>query len=275
MLQITGNLAFLLCLVAGNSETPVQQPAIVRREVGNDDVPATANRGYQLFVPKSEDLENKLPLIVYLHGAGSKGDDNRKPASEPLAAWLTSKEVQGKHPCFVLIPQCRSGDDSQGRPHNWVKWEDQGLKPPAEWLVSDAEPSDQLRASMAILDIVAQDNPIDEERIYLAGMSMGGSGAWDWAAREPKRFAAVVPVCGLSDIRRADSLRELPIWAFHGEKDEIAPVERTKRMMEKLAGYEQAKFTEFGGAGHNIARSVIQEKALLEWLFAQRKGAKP
>jgi predicted peptidase len=244
-------------------------------QANSESVPATANRGYRLLTPReAKGGAAKLPLVIYLHGAGSKGDDNGKPLDEPFVKLLASAATQRKFPCFVLVPQCRAGDDAQGRPNNWVKWENQKGTQPAQWERSDREASDQLRGAMAVRDEVLALGVVDESRVYLTGVSMGGSGSWWWGAREPDRFAAVVTVCGLSDLRHAAALAKTPVWTFHGSDDPIAPVERTRRMVEALkkAG-GNVKLTEFTGVGHNISGQVLTEGGLLDWLFAQRRGA--
>lgn len=243
------------------------------RKLPAEAVPETANRSYRLFSPTPiSGKSQKFPLVVYLHGSGAKGDDNRKPLDEPVVKRLVSAEIQQKYPCFVLVPQCRAGDDTQGRPNNWVKWENQIGTTPAQWTVSEREPSDQLLGAMAALKDALKVEGVDASRVYLTGVSMGGSGSWNWGAREPERFAAVVTVCGLSDIRLAPSLAKTPVWCFHGSEDAVAPASRTRQMVQAI---EQAggtiKFTEYAGAGHNIAGRVLGEKGMLEWLFAQRR----
>lgn len=240
-------------------------------------VPQTANRTYRLLVPEGAGRNGtKLPLVIYMHGAGSKGTDNDKPAREVLPALLAAAGMQARFPCFILVPQCRDGLDATGRPNNWVKWRNQKDAPPAEWTDSEPEPGDQLRAAMAAVDEVLARHPVDVSRVYLTGVSMGGSAAWWWAAHQPERFAAVVTACGLSEPVKATALKKTALWAFHGSDDEVAPVARSRSMIaaiEKAGG--SPRFTEFTGAGHNIATRVLTEDdhAVLRWLFEQ--GIKP
>lgn len=240
-------------------------------------VPATANRNYRLLVPSDlGKTGEKFPLVICLHGAGAKGSDNLKQVKgEVLPAMLAKPEMREKFPCFVLVPQCRDGEDAQGRPNNWVKWVGQKGTPPAQWVETEAEPSDQLRAAMAALDDVLATQPVDLTRIYLTGVSMGGSASWYWAAHEPERFAAVVTACGLSEEKRAEEIARIPLWAFHGSRDPIAPVERTRAMVEALRQAGSAvKFTEFDDGGHGIAQEVFEkdDHAVVRWMFAQRRS---
>ncbi len=233
-------------------------------------VAETANRSYRLLVPDAAEKDVRLPAVIYLHGAGAKGSDNRRPEAEPFPAHLASEGFQKSNPCFVLVPQCRDGSDSEGRPNNWVKWKGQKELPPAQWVESDAEPSDQLHAAMTALDEIMENHPIDPARVYLAGVSMGSSGSWNWAARQPGRFAAVLPVCGLSEEGKAPVLKTVRIRTFHGTLDDVVPVERTRRMIAALkAEGADAEIKEYDGAGHDIARKVLDDGAM-EWMFSQR-----
>ncbi len=234
----------------------------------------TVNLGYRLLEPeRPKAAEELFPLVVYLHSAGSKGDDNEKQLQEEFPKLLANSDLRSKHPAYVLVPQCRDGKDAAGRPNNWVKWIGQKERPPAEWEQAEPEVSDQLQGAMLALEDVLARYPIDRSRIYLAGVSMGGSGAWNWAAREPERFAAVITACGLSEIAKVPALARQKIWAFHGSDDPIAPVARTRSMVQALrdAGSE-VKFTEFEGVGHGIAERVFTENdhAVIQWLFAQK-----
>ena len=114
--------------------------------------------------------------------------------------------------------------------------------------------------------------PIDPGRIYLTGLSMGGYGAWELAARIPERFAAVAPICGGGDEAQAAKLVGLPIWCFHGADDKVVPVERSRSMVAaiKAAGGEP-KFSELPGVGHDSWTPAYRDGALLGWLFQQRR----
>lgn len=270
-------LLILLRVNDGQPTARADEPAAFAKRTVPESiaVPPTANRAYRLLIlDGAKDSDAKWPLVVYLHGAGAKGSDNAKQTGEVFPRLLASEELRKRFPCFVLVPQCRDGEDSQGRPNNWVKWENQKGTQPTEWRRSEAEPSDQLRAAMASLQDVLATQPVDPTRVSLTGVSMGGSAAWYWSAREPQRFAAVVTACGLSETSNAKPLAKLPIWAFHGSDDPIAPVQRSREMIAALkAAGGTPKFTEFTGAGHGIAERVFTDDnhAVLRWLFEQRK----
>lgn len=263
---------FFLLLVA-----PLRADDLLRETtltIHADAAPATANHTALLFVPTKQTAE-KRPLVIYLHGAGSKGEDLLKPQNEPLAKWLRSDAVQTEHPCFVLLPQCRAGEDPTGLPRNWTNWENQRGTKSTEWKVSLPDASDQLQGAMALLREALKNDAIDPQRIYLTGMSMGGSGSLNWASREPDRFAAIIAVCGLSDAARAAPLAKTPLWILHGALDDQVPIERSRVFVEALKKLKSpVKFTEYPDAGHGIATLVMKEQGLLEWVFSQKRAKK-
>lgn len=244
-------------------------------KIGSLEWPANVNRDYRLLLPKNLNPQQTYPLVVYLHGSGSRASDNMKQLQEELPKLLAMPRNQEAFPCFVLVPQCRDGEGSDGHPNNWVKWKNQNELPPAQWEESAAEATAQLKGAMRALDEVLVRHAVDTNRMYLVGVSMGGSGAWNWARHEPRRFAAIVPICGLSETRSVAALKYENIWTFHGDRDPVVPIRRTREMalaMEKSG--HPIQFMELKGAGHNIAQRVFAEndQALLRWLFTQRRN---
>jgi predicted peptidase len=195
--------------------------------------------------PKWEGKE-RYPLVIWLHGAGQSGDDNEAQMGGAPKQLLT-EENQAKRPCFFLAPQCPSRE---------IGWKN--------------EVADKLVAFIAEL---TDKLPIDETRIYLTGSSMGGSGTWYMAAKYPQVFAAAVPLCGGGDAKNAEVLKNIPFWAFHGDKDDMVPVERSRTMVAavKAAGGTLINYTELEGAGHGITGIVYPRPDLHEWIFAQRR----
>lgn len=203
---------------------------------------------YSLFVPKDLPQDARLPLVVCLHGSGG---------GTHAATVLSSPEQQKKRPCFLLAPAC------DGKAARWVKAEFRGGKGRA------VEPE-----LMEALDEVIRKHAIDPSRIYLTGQSMGGVGTWGLIATHPQRFAAAVPVCGLWDPADAKKMMEVPIWAFHGAKDNAVPVSGSRDMVEALrkAG-AKPKYTEYPNMGHGVWGDAYADEALWEWVFAQQRPA--
>jgi len=203
---------------------------------------------FQLYGnPKWKGTE-RYPLVIWLHGAGQSGSDNEAQmggATKPF----TEEANQEARPCFVLAPQC---------PDRNI-----GFK--------DAVASNL----MALVKSLCDSLPIDESRLYLTGSSMGGSGSWRIGTEYPGVFAAIVPLCGGGDPSKASALVATPIWAFHGDKDEDVPLDRSTSMIEAIkgAGGSKAQLTILEGEGHLIASGVYAKPELHEWIFTQRLGS--
>lgn len=216
---------------------------------------------YRLLKPAKIEAGKKYPLVVFLHGAGERGDDNRAQLKY-FPELMGQPEYREKYPCFVVAPQCREGK-------RWVdvNWGDR------KSVTAPKDSGEQMKVVMQILDECIQQHPVDTKQLYLTGLSMGGYGSWDWAIREPERFAAVVPICGGGDESKADRLVNVKIWAYHGDKDEAVPVERSRRMIEaiKKAG-GNPKYTELAGVGHNSwTPAYTDPNGPVKWMFEQEK----
>ena len=153
---------------------------------------------YVLFVPDEYTGDKPIPLILFLHGSGETGTDGHKQAAVGLGPAVKKQEADGKHfPCFVVFPQ------SQNR-----TWR--------------ADSKDAQRA-LAILAAVQKEYKIDDKRLYLTGLSMGGFGTWSLAEKYPDRWAAIVPCCGGGDPAKAKEIKDIPCWVFQGEADPVVP----------------------------------------------------
>jgi predicted peptidase len=214
---------------------------------------------YRLLKPKDYDPNRKYPLVLFLHGAGERGDDNQRQLVHGMNDFA-SDEVMGKYPAFVVAPQCPNGK-------KWVEVDWGAAKHTAP-----DQPSTSLQLAFETLASLQKEFSIDDSRIYVTGLSMGGYGTWDAAERKPDYFAAAAPICGGGDEGNAKKLAKLPIWAFHGDQDGAVKVERTRRMIEaiKAAGGEP-KYTEYAGVGHNSWSQTYRNPEFYAWLFAQQR----
>lgn len=209
---------------------------------------------YRLFVPEGYRKENSYPLVLWLHGGAGRGRDNLKhiTGGNLAGSHVWTKAVnQSRHPCFVVAPQCAENE-------LWATME-------------KSLPTRQLLLALELLDSLQRSFSLDGRRIYVAGQSMGGFGAWGLVAAHPKRFAASVPVCGGGDEAEAHKLVRVPIWAFHGELDAAVNAERSRSMIAAIrrAG-GTPRYTEYKGAGHQVWDRAFNEPELLDWVFAQR-----
>lgn len=211
---------------------------------------------YRLYQPAGD---AKLPLILFLHGAGERGRDNEAQLGHS-ARYLLDSLFQKQHPCIVLAPQCPNG-------LRWVE---------TDWKLPKHTQPDTLSRPMALLlpllDSLLKVLPVDTNRIYITGLSMGGFGTWDLIQRYPGRFAAAVPVCGGGDEAQAAQLAHIPLWVFHGAKDNVVTVNRSRNMVAavKKAG-GKPRYTEYPQLKHNCWDSTYSNPKLYDWLFAQSK----
>lgn len=217
------------------------------------------NPEYLVYSPAVKP-EGKLPLVIYLHGAGGVGDEIRKIRGQ------SSQVVKGiekfeKGPCLVVAPQCRRDSPKSDERGTWIP-EDLNVL------------LQHLKASL----------PVDEKRIYLTGNSMGGYGSWVWGGNNPEHFAAIVPVVGgigrggpkdvTTKIEKwAANLAKIPVYAFAGGKDKVVPAERSERMVAAIrkAGGKLAKIKVFPEEGHGAGRLVWSGAEVYDWMFAQKR----
>jgi predicted peptidase len=208
---------------------------------------------YRLIVPPQ--AEGPRPVLLFLHGAGERGDDNRRQLIHGKDLLLKAARDFG---CIVVAPQCPAGE-------KWsvVDWTQDKVT------FSD-EPSEPMRLTLLLLDDLAKRYDVDTDRLYIMGLSMGGYGTWDAICREPGRFAAAAPICGGGDPAQASLLVRTPVWAFHGDADPVVSVDLTRAMVQAIkdAGGEP-KYTEYPGVGHNSWTPAFAEPELLPWLTAQ------
>jgi predicted peptidase len=208
---------------------------------------------YRLFVPPDYDKSKAYPMVMWLHGAGGAGTDNLAQIVEDQMngthTW-TKPQNLAKYPTFVLVPQS---------PTNWVSAGLDRLSP-------------EMMLVLEIIDTVKSEFNIDTRRIYIAGQSDGGVGTWNVITQRPNLFAAAVPLCGGGDPSLARRIAKMPVWAFHGGRDEIIPVVESRKMiaaMRKADGHP--RYTEYRGVGHEVWIPAFAEPDLVGWLFSQHR----
>lgn len=219
----------------------------------------TQSLPYRLLVPPEYDKAKKYPIIIFFHGAGERGTDNAAQLSYAPRDVFKTDDFQKAHPSFILVPQCPPND-------KWVEMDwslMSGVRP--------TEPSPPMKLVLKALDAVEAEFNVDHDRVYAAGLSMGGFATWDCITRFPARFAAGVTCCGGGDENTVTpEVAQVPVWAFHSSDDNVVHVERTRNMiaaMKKAGG--SPKYTEYTGLGHGSWGKAFSEPGLYDWLFAQ------
>lgn len=216
---------------------------------------------YRLYIPKNYDCGEKYPLLVFLHGAGERGDDNT--AQLRLGLQVMFNDITSPiYDSVVLVPQCPS--DSQWVLTPWDK---------GNYSADEVPESRELEMVCAAIDDVRGFCNIDDDRVYITGVSMGGFGTWDMLMRHGSRFAAGMPVCGGGDPGYARLLKRIPIRTFHGSDDDTVPVKGTRMMYAAVMreGGEDINYTEFEGCGHGIWDMVYSDRGNIDWIFAQSR----
>ena len=220
-----------------------------------------AQLGYRLLKPSQIDAAKKYPLVLFLHGAGERGTDNQQQLKNGAPAFL-KPDAREKYPCFVLAPQCPP-DKKWTTVKDWV-----GPNPFVE------EPSEPMKLVFGAVDAVLKEFPIDQDRLYVTGLSMGGYGTWDIITRQPTRWAAAVPVCGGGDVAKIAPAKGMAIWAFHGAIDPTVPVIRSREMIAALvAAGGKPLYSEYPYVKHDSWTTAYGEPELMHWMFAQKRGA--
>jgi len=204
---------------------------------------------YYLSLPLQYDqIEDSWPLIMFLHGAGERGNDLSLVKKHGIPRVVNEME---DFPFVTVSPQCPEND-----------W----------WL-------NRLEDLKYLIDTIVEQYRIDESRIYLTGLSMGGFGTWHMAVEYPETFAAIAPICGgglgiLGFPERVIEIKHIPVWVFHGEKDNIVPVEESRVLVRELksaGGNVQLKI--YPEAGHDAWTETYSNPELYEWFMNNRRSA--
>lgn len=231
------------CVASADEPAPgkqVAQSIPVKLTSGN--AVAEGSLHYWLFLPENYSKDKKFPLMLFLHGAGERGDNNLplvKVHGPPKLVESTRKDF----PFIVVSPQCPKG--------SW--WNTEHL--------------------FKLLDEVEAKYSVAKDQVYVTGLSMGGYGTWKLIAEQPKRFAAAIPICGGGDPKTADQLVDLPIWVFHGDKDGAVKLEQSEKMVHaiKEAGGKLVKLTVYPGVGHDSWTETYNNQEVYDWLLKQKR----
>lgn len=218
---------------------------------------------YRLFVPPACTAEKPCGLLMFLHGAGERGIDNQAQLKNDALAFVESG-AQAENPTIVVYPQCPEG-------MQWVNndWKD------GSYRVADTPVSKPMAAALELLKWAQASFPVDPARILISGLSMGGYGTWDLLVRHPSLFAGALALCGGGDPSQAAAIRDLPVWAFHGDQDQAVPVRGSRQMIAALrqAG-GQPRYNEVAGRGHDVWTVAYRDPAVVRWLLSQRRPAR-
>jgi len=220
---------------------------------------------YQIRFPKDYDAEKQYPLLLFLHGAGERGNDNQRQLTF-IQSFLENNQID-EYQSIVILPQC---------PENsyWsnVKQTTINSKRFFQFDYTN-DPSQAMNLLLSLLDDWLDSGKIDPQRVYVGGLSMGGMGTFELLYRRPNLFAAAFPICGGGDVNcLKDQTKGTAIWIFHGAEDEVVSVSFSQEMYAALLeSGADVRYSEYEGVGHNSWDSAFAEKSLLEWIFNQKR----
>lgn len=231
----------LITVALGEEETPAAEK---QKECSFEKTITKKVQGkYLLYLPQDygKDKEKLWPLVLHLHGMGERGGDIDILRRHGLPMLI---EEGRQFPFLLVSPQCPN--DS-----NW---------------------NSETDMLVALLDEIEANYEVDNDRIYLTGLSMGGFGTWSLAVKQPERFAAIAPICGGGNPEKAPLIKDIPMWVFHGEDDDVVPLSNSKEMVDavKAAG-GNPKFTIYPGVDHDAWTPTYANDEFWKWLLDQRK----
>lgn len=205
------------------------------------------------------DTISKYPLVIFLHGSGERGNDNEAQLKWGVLNFASTDNMKLYHP-IVIAPQC---------PNN-MGWSNFSIDDMS--LSLQPTPTKPMQLLMELIDQTTKNLPVDTNRIYITGLSMGGLGTFDAISRYPNLFAAAVPVCGAGDVSKAQDIAHIPIWIFHGALDSAVNPGPDQDMVKALtqAGAHPG-FTQYPETGHFSWIAAYSDPMMMSWLFKQHK----
>jgi len=213
---------------------------------------------YRIVSPDYDTIR-KFPLVIFLHGSGERGDDNKAQLKWGVQNFATDKALS-LHPVFIIAPQCPKNES----------WANYSINEKTGKLTIKHNPSKSMKLLLELINQFAKNPSIDTKRIYITGLSMGGYGVYDAIERYPKLFAAAVPVCGAGDSSKAATITHIPIWIFHGAEDAAVNPRYSLNMFNALTKLGvHIGFTQYPEVGHFSWLRAYTDKQMMEWLFRQ------
>lgn len=212
---------------------------------------------YRLLPPLDFDSkkQQKYPIIIFLHGAGERGDDNYSQLLHGGQKWL-NPVVREKYPAFVLCPQCpKDARWSKVKYHE----NDKGTK------------KEMLHSLKELIESFIAKDEIDDKKVYITGLSMGGVGTFDMCCNYPELFDAAIPMCGNANIDLLKNAKDVRFRIYHGDKDVVVPFEGSRRAYKELKRVgADVTYIEYVGVGHNCWNDAFNDEEYLSWLFGKR-----
>jgi len=222
---------------------------------------------YRILFPQNFDPAKKYPLVLFLHGSGERGNNNEAQLIHGGKLFLKD-EIRNNFPAIVVFPQCP-------KESYWsnveIKTNDAGVR--EFHFQHKGKPTQAMDLLLGLTKRLSDKPFVDKSRIYLGGLSMGGMGTFELLRRKPKLFAAAFSICGGDNPKNVKKYKHVPLWIFHGVKDDIVPPESSEIVVNALREKgADVKFTLYPDANHNSWDSTFAEPDLIPWLFSHQLG---
>ncbi|TRX58453.1 prolyl oligopeptidase family serine peptidase [Fulvivirga sp. M361] len=222
---------------------------------------------FRILYPLEFDTSKKYPLVFFLHGAGERGNDNKKQLVHGSKLFLDASN-RSKYPAIVVMPQCATEDF-------WANVEKTKVEDGQRSFTFNpgGKPTPAMKGALSLLDSLTSSGVVDKKQMYVGGLSMGGMGTFEMVCRRPNTFAAAIPICGGSNPESVKKYaKKVSFWVFHGAKDNVVPPIQSEQMVEAIRSKGgDVKFSLYPEANHNSWDKAFGEPELLPWLFSQKK----
>ncbi len=211
------------------------------------------------FSLEGRDLPGPPAAILFLHGIGECGTGNDKPLKHGIAHLLEYVR-RNRIKVLLVVPQ------------SWTGWTKRLASADGVYHMEDSI-SEPLAMAMELFQATIRSHHADPERIYVTGISSGGFGTWELIGRHPDFFSAAIPLCAAADLSIAERLKHLPVTVFHGERDEIVPVECSRNIVREMRrlGKRNLFYHEIRNCGHDVWNFAYPDSYTWEWLFQQKR----
>jgi predicted peptidase len=252
--------------VQGLLQKPASNPAFASYQKKEFVLSEGKTLPYRILYPANYDKSKKYPLILFLHGAGERGNDNEKQLTHGAKLFLT-EENKKNFPAIIVFPQCPEES-------SWAATKiDRTTQPYKIEFDYTAEANWPLVAANELVKKLSDEESADKSRVYITGLSMGGMGTFESVYRYPGLYAAALPICGGGDIVHYDKrTTKTAFWVFHGAADAVVDVNLSREMVEKLKSLKtETKYSEYPGVNHNSWENAFTEKDYLSWMFSHKR----
>lgn len=222
---------------------------------------------YRVMMPKNFNVSKQYPILLFLHGAGERGNDNKAQLIHG-SKFFASEVNREKYPAIVVFPQC---------PKNsyWANVKiDRSSKPIKLKFPRCKKPKKPMELVIKLMEDLVSKSYVNKNQIYVGGMSMGGMGTFEILSRKPEMFAAAIAICGAGNPKKAKSYaKSTPLWVFHGAKDNVVDPQASVSLVSSILKYGgKPNFTLYAQDNHNSWDTAFAEPKLLSWLFSNIKN---